>query len=77
MHESSLARTRRRVGLGMFWLGAVGALWMVAPGTPVVFAPRASAEIRAAGLERPLSIRPKGHDFEGALAAHRTRGSGQ
>lgn len=51
MHESSFARTRRQVGLGMFWLGAIAVAWMATPGVPVIFAPRASAEIRAAGLE--------------------------
>ena len=51
MHESSLARARRRVGAGMFGLGALGVLWMATPGVPVLFAPRASAEVRMAGLE--------------------------
>jgi len=35
----------------MFGLGALGVLWMATPGVPVLFAPRASAEVRMAGLE--------------------------
>ena len=35
----------------MFGLGTFGVLWMLTPGLPVLRAPRASAEARAAGLE--------------------------
>ena len=51
MYESPFARVRRRIGMGMFGLGTFGVLWMLTPGLPVLCAPRASAEARAAGLE--------------------------
>jgi CxxC motif-containing protein (DUF1111 family) len=51
MFESSFARTRRRVGMAMFGLGTFGVLWVLTPGVPLLRAPRASAEARAAGLE--------------------------
>jgi len=35
----------------MFGLGFLWVLWMLTPGVPVLFAPRASAEVRAAGLQ--------------------------
>jgi CxxC motif-containing protein (DUF1111 family) len=35
----------------MFGLGAFGVLWILTPGLPVLLAPRASAEAKAAGLE--------------------------
>ncbi|MFO0889003.1 MAG: di-heme oxidoredictase family protein [Isosphaeraceae bacterium] len=44
-------RTRRCVGMGMFGLGTCAVLWSLAPGLPVLSAPRVSAEVRAAGLE--------------------------
>jgi CxxC motif-containing protein (DUF1111 family) len=51
MYESPLETTRRRVGMGMFGLGAVGALWILTPGLPVMSRPRATAEVKQAGLE--------------------------
>jgi CxxC motif-containing protein (DUF1111 family) len=51
MYESPLVRLRRRVGVGMFSLGALGLVWMMTPGLPVLRAPRASVEIKRAGLE--------------------------
>ena len=51
MYDSPLARIRRRIGMGMFGLGTFGVLWILTPGLPVLRAPRASAEVRAAGLE--------------------------
>ena len=50
MYESPLESARRRVGLGMFGLGTVGVLWMLTPGLPVMSGPRASAEVKEAGL---------------------------
>jgi CxxC motif-containing protein (DUF1111 family) len=42
---------RRKVGVGMFGLGLGGVLWMVTPGLPVIWGPRAPAELKRAGLE--------------------------
>ena len=50
MFESSLARTRRRVGLGLSVLLGSWVLWMLTPGIPVLRAPQASAAVREAGL---------------------------
>ncbi len=51
MYESSFARTRRRVGMAMIGVGTFAVLWCLTPGLPLLSAPRASAEARAAGLE--------------------------
>jgi CxxC motif-containing protein (DUF1111 family) len=51
MYESPLARARRLVGMAMFGLGTFGVLWILTPGLPLMRAPWASAEARAAGLE--------------------------
>src|SRR5437764_8009817 len=50
MNESALARTRRRVGLGLSVLVVSWVMWMLTPGVPVLSAPRAGAEVREAGL---------------------------
>lgn len=46
---SVLQRRRRHIGLGITVLFAVLVWWVVAPGLPVWWAPRASAEMQAAG----------------------------
>jgi CxxC motif-containing protein (DUF1111 family) len=46
-----LSRTRRRVGYGMTAVLTFGIAWAVTPGLPILWAPRASAEARASGLE--------------------------
>jgi mono/diheme cytochrome c family protein len=51
MYTSRLGRTRHRVAAAMFGLATFGVLWNFAPGLPVLRAPRASAEVRAAGLK--------------------------
>jgi len=51
MHESQYNRVRRRVGWGATGVFALGVCWVFSPGLPVLFAPRASAEAKAAGLE--------------------------
>ncbi|WP_165235756.1 di-heme oxidoredictase family protein [Aquisphaera insulae] len=51
MVDSPLTRARRGVGVGMLGVGVLGLAWMLTPGIPVLFAPRVSAEVRAAGLE--------------------------
>ncbi|WP_152051416.1 di-heme oxidoredictase family protein [Tautonia marina] len=49
MHRNDLARGRRRVGLGLAVM-AVGVIgWIAAPGMPVMWGPRASAEQKEAG----------------------------
>ena len=50
MYESPYARYRRRVAWGLSGLFACGLVWLLTPGVPVVFAPRASAEVKAVGL---------------------------
>ena len=46
-----LSRTRRRIGYGMTVLLGFGLAWAVTPGVPILWAPRASAEAKAKGLE--------------------------
>jgi mono/diheme cytochrome c family protein len=41
---------RRRVGVGMFSVSLIGAIWYLTPGMPVLRAPHASAELRQTGL---------------------------
>ena len=41
MFESPLTRMRRRVGAVMFSVVVVGAIWMMAPGMPVLSGPSA------------------------------------
>ncbi|MFI5454104.1 MAG: di-heme oxidoredictase family protein [Isosphaerales bacterium] len=50
MSVSSLARIRRRVGLGFSVLLGSWMLWIQTPGIPVLRAPRASAAVKEAGL---------------------------
>jgi mono/diheme cytochrome c family protein len=50
MFESAMARTRRRVGLGLSVLIVSWMMWMLTPGVPVLRAPHAGAEVRQAGL---------------------------
>ena len=51
MYESPLHRVRRRVGAGIFSVGLVGLLWLISPGIPVFYGPRAPEELRLAGLQ--------------------------
>jgi CxxC motif-containing protein (DUF1111 family) len=50
MTESGLARTRRRVGVGLSVLLVSWVIWSLTPGVPVLRAPYAGAEVRQAGL---------------------------
>jgi CxxC motif-containing protein (DUF1111 family) len=50
MVGNALSRTRRRIGYGLTTLIATGMAWAVTPGLPVLWAPRASAEVKARGL---------------------------
>ena len=50
MFQSSLARIRRRVGLGLSAFLSLWAVWVLTPGIPVFSAPRASAVVKEAGL---------------------------
>lgn len=51
MNRSPLQEIRRRVGFGLSAFIAGTAAWTFAPGLPVLYAPRASAELKSAGLE--------------------------
>lgn len=51
MTGNDLKRGRRRVGFGMVATGTLMAIWVASPGLPVLWAPRADAATRAAGLE--------------------------
>ena len=51
MVGNTLSRTRRRIGVGLSTLLATGLAWAATPGLPVLWAPRASAEAKAKGLE--------------------------
>ncbi len=50
MRENVLARSRRRVGLGLSVLTVSWVVWMLTPGMPVLWAPRVDASVREAGL---------------------------
>ena len=50
MFGSSLARIRRRVGLGFSVFSGLWVVWVLTPGIPVLSAPRASAVVKEAGL---------------------------
>jgi CxxC motif-containing protein (DUF1111 family) len=50
MMENVLARSRRRVGLGLSVLSVSWIVWMLTPGIPVLWAPRVDASVREAGL---------------------------
>jgi mono/diheme cytochrome c family protein len=50
MMENALARSRRRVGLGLSVLSVSWVIWMLTPGVPVLWAPRADPSVRQAGL---------------------------
>jgi CxxC motif-containing protein (DUF1111 family) len=49
MNRSGLTKTRRRVAIGMLALTGVWAVWVLTPGLPVLWAPRARAEVSEAG----------------------------
>lgn len=49
MAESSMTRIRRRVGYVLSGLAVSGTVWLLTPGLPVLWGPRASAEEMAAG----------------------------
>ena len=51
MVGSPLARMRRRVGLGIFGFVGSWLVWTQTPGLPVLWAPAASTEVKAAGLQ--------------------------
>ena len=51
MVGNSLSQARRRVGLGLMASLVGGLVWASTPGLPIWWAPRASAEVKAAGLE--------------------------
>ena len=51
MVGNALSRTRRRVGYIMTVGLSFGLAWAVTPGLPILWAPRASAEAKAGGLE--------------------------
>ena len=51
MVGNALSRTRRKIGYGMTVFLGLGITWAVTPGLPVLWAPRASAETKARGLE--------------------------
>ena len=50
MRENVLARSRRRVGLGLSVLTVSWVVWMLTPGVPVLWAPCVDASVREAGL---------------------------
>jgi CxxC motif-containing protein (DUF1111 family) len=50
MRENVLARSRRRVGIGLSVLSVSWVVWMLTPGVPVLWAPRVDASVREAGL---------------------------
>jgi CxxC motif-containing protein (DUF1111 family) len=50
MTQSTFLRHRRRVGIGLGCATALGAVWWLTPGLPVLRAPRASVEVKAVGL---------------------------
>ncbi len=51
MVGNALSRTRRRIGFGMTVVLGFGLAWAVTPGLPILWAPRASAEEKAKGME--------------------------
>jgi CxxC motif-containing protein (DUF1111 family) len=50
MNESSFHAIRRRIGLGMSGLTVLGMTFILTPGLPVFFGPRADPAVKAAGL---------------------------
>ena len=50
MYHSHYETLRRRVGWGLSGLAGVAMAWWLTPGVPVLWAPRASAEVKAVGL---------------------------
>ena len=50
MMGNALARSRRRVGLGLSVVSVAWLIWMLTPGVPVLWAPRVDASVREAGL---------------------------
>ena len=50
MYGSSLARVRRRLGLGLSVLVGLWVVWVQTPGIPVLRAPHAGAAVKQAGL---------------------------
>ena len=51
MIGNTLSQARRRIGYGVTVVLGFGIAWAVTPGLPVIWAPRASAEAKAAGME--------------------------
>ena len=51
MVENKLSATRRRVGWGLMAAVLGGFAWAASPGLPILWAPRASAAVKAAGME--------------------------
>ncbi len=51
MVGNALSRTRRQVGMGISAILGFGLVWAATPGLPILWAPRASAEVRARGGE--------------------------
>ncbi len=51
MVGNDLSRSRRRASFALTVVAASGLAWLASPGLPVLWAPRASAEVKAAGLE--------------------------
>ncbi len=49
MHGTPIERWRRRIGYAVTGLGMTGVAWAAVPGLPIWWAPRASAEVKAAG----------------------------
>jgi CxxC motif-containing protein (DUF1111 family) len=50
MNRSRFQQIRTRVGYWLIGLTGLSALWFLTPGLPVMFAPRASAEVKLVGL---------------------------
>ena len=51
MVGNTLSRTRRRIGAGLTAALSFGLAWAATPGLPILWAPRASAEVKAKGME--------------------------
>ena len=48
MVSEELARNRRRCGAALLLAVGLGTIWFFSPGLPVLWGPRASAEMKAA-----------------------------
>ena len=51
MVGNALSRTRRRIGAGLTVVLGFGLAWALTPGLPILWAPKASAEEKARGME--------------------------